>query len=323
MRDHDRTFLSLGALASLLSILLVNGCSRDVPVAPALRGGAATEARASLAASPAGAFFPLIIGNRWHATAVFRVTVTPNQGSPYSDAFHQDISRELIGTEALFGRTYVVMREDVVETGPGESSSGSSWTRYRQDASGLYEADVSALQPPGSEPVLSSVRTASASGRREFPGSLASRMTAVELQAYRAAWDRIQDRIAAIRRGLGQEVVIRADGLMPNEITRLRYPLHPGATWDIRTDPDLTFTSIAEAVEPLNLPVGNLTAWRIRIWITGLSDQDSVHLWIGRSGQLQFTYHLVGIATDEDGNVIGTTASDYSETVDRIDLVKP
>lgn len=322
MRDHNRILLRI-AVASLLSVPLVNGCSRDVPVAPVSGGGLLADARASLAASPTGAFFPLAIGDRWHATAVFRVTVTPNQGAPYTETFDQDISRELIGTESLFGRIYVVMRENFVDTDPGESNSGSSWIRYRQDASGLYEADVATNQPPGSEPVLPSKLSASALTRREFPTALASRLTASELQAYRGAWDRIQDRIAAVRRGLGQQGVSRADGLMPNEITRLRYPLHPGATWNIRTDPDLTFTSIVEGVEPLNLLAGNLTAWRIRIRITDLSDQDSVHLWIGRSGQLQFAYHFVGIATDEDGNVIGSMASDYSEIVDRIELVAP
>jgi hypothetical protein len=303
----------------------LTSCGRDTPTAPILHGQASLAGRASQAAAPQGAFFPLAIGNHWHSVGDDRVVLTDAGGGVDNFTIHNDITRELIGTEALFGRTYTVMKETTIQTMSFEPEPWitTQWIRYRQDASGLYEADVSG--PPASEPVMPSaateldgVRTPSV---RPLPDGMRAKIRPDQIDAYERAWNRLQWKAEALNRHMISDGAARISGVLPNEITRLVYPLRPGEEWTIRTD--FFFGSVVEGIEDLDLPAGRFPAYRIRIPNEALGPEDVVHLWMGRSGQLRFRYHLEAPATDQDGNVIGSSSFDHDEVLDQISLVKP
>jgi hypothetical protein len=250
----------------------------------------------------------------------------PAGGGPPVEEFssHNDISRELAGTEELFGRSYVILQETTIETvGNGPPSDPFTfWTRYRQDATGLYEADVLLTQPPAPSVTGTAARMEIGPARRQFPVGFRARLPVEQAAACERAWNDLQDRIAALRRlsaAPGSE--LRSTSLMSDEITRLDYPMRPGGQWTIRLDP--YFASTVEGVDHLRLPAGDFPAYRIRIDSEAFGPDDTVHLWFGRSGQLQAQFHLTGIATDVDGNEIGRFVYEYREAVDEVALLKP
>lgn len=322
MRSSPRTRKSISFVPILLLVGLTS-CGRDTPTAPLLGNHASLSGRASLAAAPQGAFFPLAIGNRWHSVGDDRFVMTDAGGGVDGFTIHDDITRELTGTEVLFGRTYTVMKETTVQTIPFESEPwiSTQWIRYRQDASGLYEADVSGA----SEPVMSSAATGPDGVRmqaaRPLPDALRAKILPDRIDAYERAWNRLQWKVEVLNRYVASDGAARGSGVLPNEITRLVYPLRPGEEWTIRTD--FFFGSVVEGIEDLDLPAGRFPAYRIRIPNEALGPEDVVRLWMGRSGQLRFQYHLEAPATDEDGNVIGSSSIDHDEVLDQISLVKP
>src|SRR5436309_5533538 len=312
-------------VSSVLLATALTGCARPTPNAPASARASAHANQSFLAAGPeaGGAYFPLQIGNRWHSESDFRATLTAPAGV-LTVVIHADITREIIGTETIAGRTYVVERSVTDEDDP--SGPFNSWIRYRQDAAGLYEADLDISQPPvldsgaSAGPINAALPEA-----RDLPASFAERMSANQLDAYQAAWDVLQKRIVAIRSihalasGDGASAV--RGGVLPGELTKLGYPLRPGATWVIRDDP--FFGSIVEANGTLEVPGGRFPSSRIQIPNEFMGPNDVVRVWFSRSGQLAFRYHLESVATDVDGNPIGTVSADYDETLRDFSLVRP
>lgn len=323
----------LGAIVASVLVFLpvITGCSKQAPTAVPLERVQSSGRAEQLAAAAPGAFYPLAIGNRWHAVADDYYRTVPAIGDPYNEIrIHTDYNRAMVGMETLFDRAYVLMREDWTQDTPfsEEPWSGTYWTRYRQDGSGLYEADVAATTPPNS--LSGSAETTSQVGNavtlQSLPALLADRIPVGELSAFRAAWQGLQARAGVVRSVLRQPVpagtAIGPPGsLLPGEITRLRYPLRPGSTWQIRPDP--LFTSSVEAVEILSLPAGRFPAYRIRVDNEALGPSDVVHVWLSRSGQLAVRYHLESDATDGQGNVIGTVVYDYNEALQEVSLLKP
>src|SRR5262245_37877369 len=112
----------LSAFLSLL-FLAVLGCARQSPNAPAV-STIARQTGSALAAgpNPAGAYFPLQIGNRWQAKAESRARLTPSNGGPVEEqVILSDITRLLIGTETLSGTDYVVQQDSTIQSSrPGE-----------------------------------------------------------------------------------------------------------------------------------------------------------------------------------------------------------
>jgi hypothetical protein len=307
----------------VLLATVVTGCARPTPNAPPSSRANASAMGSFLSAGGSGGYFPLQIGNRWHAESDFRSTLTTPDGGTGTFTIHANIMREIIGTETLAGRAYVV--EQTVTDEEDAFGPFNSWIRYRQDAAGLYEADVDISQPP----VLDSGRSAGPINAalpeaRDLPMRLAERLSADQLDAYQAAWDVLQKRIVAIRSvhalasGNG---ATHPGGVLADELTRLAYPLRPGATWVIRADP--LFGSIVEANGNVVVPAGKFAASQIRITIDGLGPNDVVREWFSRSGQLAFRYHIESVATDVDGNPIGTVSADYDETLRDFSLVRP
>ena len=318
-----RRRISVSTLVIPLSLLLFVGCSRDLPNSPASLGPSFLTDRAALSAGGTKPFFPLELGNRWHATSESHVVTQPTGGAPEELIIQGDISRELTGTETLFGRTYTVQTETLVETGEGvDPTPLTTYTRYRQDATGLYEAEADPSTPPAAVLTTSAASWSGAASRassRPLPASLRARLPVDQVGSYERAWALLQERAAKVRQ-VAIAVGNRADGPLSDEATRLDYPLHPGAEWTILTAP--VFTSAVEGVDNLDLAAGRFHAYRIRIDNEFLREGDIVHLWMGRSGQLQFEYHLVVDALDENGNVIGTVTLDYHEAVNEVNLVK-
>src|SRR6185503_21276890 len=130
----------------------------------------------------------------------------------------------------------------------------------RQDRSGLYEADVATSVPPTCATALAPTALG-----EPAPGSPLSRAKYRELlqrngvrkeklDPYAEALVRVVDRARRIDAAL--ESRGRPGGALEGEITRLRYPLHPGARWTIRESP--LFTAVVEDQEILDLPAGRL-----------------------------------------------------------------
>lgn len=329
MRLRPRTLPALLTQSAVLLLVTCIGCSRDLPVSPGAAADPFGFADALAASSsPSGAFFPLTVGNRWHATAESHVAVLPaGGGSPFEEfSYYSDISRELTGTETLNGRTYTILRETLIQTGPfdDEPDTYTSRTLYRQDQSGLYEGDQPPLvQQPAPASLSGEAKEIRADASRwPLPSQLRARLPLEQVPAYERAWNELQDRKALVRGMLtGHWSAVRSTGPLVDEITRLDYPMRSGAEWTIRCSP--YFASAVEGVEHLHLPAGYFPAYRIRIDSEFFNENDSVHIWFGRSGQLQFLYHLTGIATDENGDEVGRLEFDYREAVDEVALVKP
>ena len=76
------------------------------------------------------------------------------------------------------------------------------------------------------------------------------------------------------------------------------------------------------ASEILDVPAGRLHAWRIRLDHESFTPADVAHVWYGRSGQVKYRYHLVSIATDFNGNVVGRVVVEWDEALTAAALEK-
>lgn len=315
--------LSRSSLLVALLALVSIGCSRNAPNAPAasVAMSQAVSAFGARAQEPNG-YFPLRIGNRWHSIAETRAGRIPPDGGPVDElAYFTDIFRFLKGTETIDGTSYVVEQDSTNQQG---SSFGPvvNWIRYRQDRSGLYEADVAANIPP----VLNEGQfTGSGAGitpESDGGGMMSGLVYGVpenELAAYQEAWAKTAERVATIR-SMGRKLALpgganRPGGVRAGELTRLAYPLHPGQSWIIRSEPDLVFTSQVEANETIDVPAGRFPSSRIRIDNSVLGPNDRVHIWFGRAGILAFRYHVEVPIVDPEGNSHGAFLVEYDETL--------
>jgi len=308
------------ALSALL--LLLAGCStaERAPTAPGTAEPTAFTGVEDLDGSGLQSypwrrgFYPLAIGNRWSYTGESRFRVDDD---PWMERVYGE-ERELTGFEDLNGRTYMVETQNRIED---QDTVSTYWIRYRQDRAGLYEADVSVIQPPGS--LASGAPPARINpGEREWQ-RLAASILPEHHNSYRRAWEQITTRMRAIRALVESPALAAAarppGGVRPDELTRLEYPLYPGQSWIIRPDP--LFTSEVVRREVLRLPAGRFSAWRIRVVSELFGKEDRVYMWYGRSGVLKLTADLVGVATDELGNPVGTINSQDRMLLEDLKLV--
>ena len=107
----------------------------------------------------------------------------------------------------------------------------------------------------------------------------------------------------------------------PLEFTRLLYPLHPGASWTLRTDP--IYSLQVEGMDLLSTPAGRFNGWRMRLDVEGFGPNDVTHVWYGHDGYLGLKAHLERVAYDENWNPVGTMVIELTDRLDAIDLVKP
>lgn len=277
-------------------------------------------------ASVRSGFYPLQLGDRWSYDRTFSFQVIPASGEAESpQVLHSTIAAEIVGYEDMFGRRYTVQENREVEDG---GFSDLSWYRFRQDISGLYEADVSIHQPPvlvvpNDDRRRREVGYAKAeNSTRTLQSCLLATNVMLDQSPYRELLEQHLARHAAIREVVGQLLVSRGvagppGGVLSDEITRLRYPLSQGATWFIREQP--LFKSTVEGPDRLDLPVGLRNAFRVRITPPGSGDNDEVFLWYSRCGRLKFYAHIESTGVIPAGNVITLVSTD-EEVLTNIDV---
>ncbi len=255
-------------------------------------------------------YYPLDTGNSWAYTGERSMSIGDYE------SFHASVRemRSITGTEELFGREYFVEEQvNIISTGIDPDDTMTYWIRYRQDRVGLYNADVSTNDPPGEDPGLALSRWDAL--RQRSIENLAS----VDRQAAERAMIEHFDKIDAVNCLLGRgngpaKLAGPPGGILPDEIQRLKYPLHPRQEWVIRDTP--LFYSVVEKHDVLDLPAGKMKGWKIRVYNEFLGDNDAVYLWYGRTGFLGMAVHL---ETAMDG-VSGAVISDEDLFLESYDL---
>jgi hypothetical protein len=323
----------VSASLALLGVLLLAGCgksSRLTSVSPnvisdraAATGTASARPTLSLdgADSRGHGFYPLQIGNRWAYRSVIKFILTDASGPHPPDVVNSRIERELTGTTKLFGRTYVI--EEARYFTEGSPSPNTSATFFRQDPAGLYEADVPPPNPGAVAGRTSEELSAlDAHGRDYIARTVAN---PEHRAAFETAWAQLSSRLDLalhIRASAPATATdSRRGGVLDHEITRLRYPLFPGQQWTIRPSP--FFGSLVEAHETVALPAGRFPGYRIRISSEFFGPNDAVKFWYGRAGLLRDRVHVESVATDENGNPIGTAIVEQEDELVRLDIVHP
>ena len=164
----------------------------------------------------------------------------------------------------------------------------------------------------------------------DLPGSgfaaLAQRLEQRTDDAHRAAIERalavVEARRQAVlgasslptRRALGG-----GGGPTDHEITFLRYPLHPNASWDGR--PGFNVWT-CEAKEWLDTPAGRFHAGRMHIDVPGqLGPDDYALTWWAEPGEVKRHYHFLAPLTDANGNPIGNF--EFEETLEVTQYTQP
>lgn len=292
----------------LAIVVLMFGCAPSDPVSTE-RGSVDAEAAIRQIGS---SFYPLVLGNRWQLSRVLTLEYML-WGEPPGpvETINSTYDFEQTCRENLFGIEYTI-EEQRWQNDQGDS--GARWIRYRQDATGLYEADVSITQPPDcATPSRSAIASRDVSTDQAW-ARLIERLPDASRAAMKAKSDEIRERIEA---ALGS---VRSGPATTggSELTRLLYPLTPGQSWYVRSG---LLLAEVEAIEVLALPVGDVPAHRVRLtWVDFPNDLDIVFWW-GRCGLLAFYIRSEAFVIDETGRPIGTVLITETEQVEDIKLV--
>jgi hypothetical protein len=270
---------------------------------------------------PTGDFFPLTIGNRWTYAGEF--TVATEDGLPFVTETRQ--VRSIVGTEECFGRQYVLEKEFNIDE-DGDTLLPYRY-RYRQDGGGLYLADIEASEPP-----LDRLARSAYVGRGRDDGSewmaavwdrIALTIRAEDKDAYNGAWEGLCLKLRSIETATGWNPGFAAlstgppGGVLPEEITLLKYPLHPSQQWVIRDDPFYVGAAVRSR-EVLDLPPGRIGGYKIRVDNSLFGPNDWAYVWYGRRGFLGSEIHVESDILDQSGNPMGTMVADdrlYLETL--------
>ncbi len=333
--------IRLIALAAALGLALAAagcGSSHHSLTAPAADRAATSAAALSTAAPEPGCaygprgFYPLAIGNRWHYQRQHTERVVDSTGvtlGRYDEtgyALHEQIC-----SEALAGHQYLVERQ----TWTGDQWIQRMWIWFRQDAGALYENDSTfrpVCDPPGNsdDDLRTSLAVAGRTIDEGGAGGSVDRLADLAPAGERAAWTRdlqvLNQRVAILRglgHGLGPSLRHPGPRVPPQgELLRLRYPLVPGQSWVIRLDP-IRFTARVERLDVLRLLPGAMPAWRIAYTVEGFGPHDRIHVWYGRQGLLQTTYHIESPMMAPDGTFTRTGIYEEKVTLDSLSLVRP
>lgn len=292
----------------LLTLFILAACGSDQsPTAPAVtafepvawrvtpENAVDVADQAMLDACGRGATgYPLQLGNQWKYEAHVSTEILSGDGGPIPAEILRTTKAEIVGSEPQFGRCYVLEEQQVTEDIDPDAVL-TQRVYYRQDRSGLYEADIASGAPvgqphpaglTGSDAVLAEL-TARAHGDR-----------------WAIAYEDLVQRAACARQFREHRTKPPTGGALDNEITRLDYPLHRGKTWMIRNDDfDLRATVLRRVVLPL--PVGRRPAWCMQLESSLFDPDDEVLFYYGRDGYLGSQLSVVADVTDNLGNLIG------------------
>lgn len=110
-----------------------------------------------------------------------------------------------------------------------------------------------------------------------------------------------------------------ANGPIGPELALLRYPLRRGMRWDEGGFP-LSRKRTVEGVDVLDLPMGRVRGYRIRVGNPDPAASDTTRIWYGRCGELLTVSHLAYPLRDR-GRVIGHVLRHETATLDSVRLV--
>jgi len=104
---------------------------------------------------------------------------------------------------------------------------------------------------------------------------------------------------------------------------QLAYPLRPGASWVVR-EGFFPIVATVEAQDVLDLPIGRVTAWRVRLDRPGIYEpgHDYSLAWYGRTGFLQSVTHLEDSVLVR-GGLLGVLEAEMRQTLDDVQLASP
>ena len=105
----------------------------------------------------------------------------------------------------------------------------------------------------------------------------------------------------------------------PTELTRLRYPLQPGAEWTIYTGPP-TITATVEALDTLTTPGGTFAAYRVAVRASDDGPDDWIRIWYTRSGKIHEIRHNEVIAVDPSTNTQTRIITEEIEVLTQVTL---
>ena len=295
----NRARLLITALLVLLGPIMGVGC-RENRLDPGPMAPPALESRTGEFA--AREFYPLSVGNTWSYHRDYTLVVEVIVGPPYKrvETFDGTVVRRIERTEDIDGVTYFV--EAATLTPTGMPPARTTWTRYRQDHSGLYASDT-----PVSGPLSGCADARDATGRADRP------LVRRALREHARKLERIRMALGPDG-GPAMEESGRPGGLRPDEIVTLGYPLHTGAAWYNRVEP-FVVRSLVETHENLDLPAGRFPAWRVRVENELLDPEDRVVVWYGRSGRLALSIHTETLALDTDTGETALITTDDTDVL--------
>jgi hypothetical protein len=276
-------------------------------------------------------FYPLTKGNRWTYRGAMMMRI---EGDSITAVGQYAERRELTGLEDLCGREYMVETQKrwstIVPFPPLDLVTNKVW--YRQDKAGLYEADCGTSTTQGSgdhSPALVNLADRfDPVGWEAKQSRFSASLAASGRDGYQAALRHLVDKIRAAEAAVRTTGMHRRPrhmggppgGVLSDEITRLKYPLHPRQHWVIRESP--RFESYVEQFRVFNLPAGRMGGYAIRVDSEFFDKNDRVEIWYGRNGFLGMRTHLEAVATDEFGDPIGTLISDERMWLEHLELVR-
>ena len=247
-----------------------------------------------------GATYPLAVGNAWDYDIHERVVTTTPSGETFVYEDHRPFRSSITGTGQVFERDYFFQTEYDPRFEP---PIGPTFA-LRQDGTGLYHQDLfllfgdSARRPgdggashmsrPSGEALGSSVRAALA----DSPHRAAFERAALELTT----------RLESMRLNAANLPEVPG-GAASGELTMLDYPLHAGAHWVVRASPRFERTVLRR--EHLELPVGSVSAWRLRGQSELYGPDDRVWFWYGDDGLVRSLVHARLHVRDDLGRIIG------------------
>ncbi len=256
-------------------------------------------------------FFPLAIGNHWHYHEIVNYYSIQSDGSIHDSlVFRMTIDSRLTGTQSIGGRMYVVQGGSV-STEDGQFAYALPPVLFRQDASGLFEADT----PRDGPEFTAGAKTPRALALERFLNRPA---TAAHRAALAEAVGRIEQKLAATEAGSFHAPPVPGPLF---ELTRLQYPLRAGAQWVVRDDPEFPIAASFEGVDVRFLPDRRLVGARIRYDSPLYNPADRVRLWYGPEGFLGHEYYAESAAYDSSGHLTVKVVAIDSEWLDGIELV--
>ena len=265
-------------------------------------------------------FYPLALGDQWtyDRTLISRFGYGPDELA--RAVVHAAVTRELDCSIPAGPDLYV--SEHTLEQ--DQDFVFNSWILYRQDPTGLYEADyLFTDSSPCAGPGASTAATRRAPD--VFDRAWSARpdaQTPRSNPAMLAEWNRQQRVLRSVIEPLRDQLKSAPsfEAALP-EIQRLGYPLHGGSRWITREEP--RFTSRVVAHQRVRTPAGVLDAYKILITSELFGPRDKVFVWYGKTGFIGIVSYAEGYFVDENGIFAGWLTTDYREILTGYKLQEP